>query len=767
MIVALVCAALYLVMFGVVLQRSSAAGRVVNWMAAFCGYSAALAGFHTLWQADRLNFFSADTQQLIVFVGFILSVCLTGSLTFLYTQFKSSAYWWAVPAGVWSVLAVITFSVIPGKGIILPALHIEVLMVGWLIAAAFLLTISSRAFLQATLPLVANRMLLWMISAPLILVGDALSALLNTPWSYLGYGVRLLGTFGAVYSIASSRTVDVRAGMRWLLNRAVLILLTAVLAFGGAAMIAFGLPPDVSDVTRWTAVIGVAILIALLNLPLQSLASWIMHIAAARQTVDPTEAIRLYGQQIGGVIELRDLATVAVRAMNRLLSTRRGYLILARQGEEAISLEIIGGGRSDVEAGKMVQTSPIYKRFVSSSHPLLQYDLTYQREFQDAPPEEITYFNLLETDIYAPIINQSQLVGIFALGPKTNDEPFAVTEIELLEALAQQTVAALANARLVSDLRGLNERIRLLNEDLRSSNERLERLDSVKSDFISIASHELRTPLTQIQGYADLVHEMANRGMLDQQQIIDMTTRLIAASQRMAEVLNSLMDVTEIDVENLDLTFGETNLDRVVGLAVAPYEGAIQERKLTLMVKGLRYLPSINGDSKRLTQAFQNIVNNAIKYTPDGGKITISGQVMGKNSQGEPLGVQISVEDTGIGIDKDSQSLVFEKFFRLGPVELHSTGATKFKGAGPGLGLSIAKGVIEGHGGRIWVESEGYNEERLLGTTFHIALPIHPPAMGVQDQINQMKSAKLTVISGRLTDHLSTHSGDKPGQLNP
>jgi signal transduction histidine kinase len=139
-----------------------------------------------------------------------------------------------------------------------------------------------------------------------------------------------------------------------------------------------------------------------------------------------------------------------------------------------------------------------------------------------------------------------------------------------------------------------------------------------------------------------------------------------------------------------------------------------------LSARGLRNLPSFQGDNKRLVQAFRNIVLNAIKFTPDGGRIDITGEQQGDE-------IVITIHDSGIGIDVENHTLVFEKFFRAHDPSLHSTGTTKFMGAGPGLGLTIAKGVIEGHGGRIWVESPGHDPANFPGSTFYIALPLTPP----------------------------------------
>jgi signal transduction histidine kinase len=128
-------------------------------------------------------------------------------------------------------------------------------------------------------------------------------------------------------------------------------------------------------------------------------------------------------------------------------------------------------------------------------------------------------------------------------------------------------------------------------------------------------------------------------------------------------------------------------------------------------------------DGERLYQAFTKIISNAIKYTPDGGRILITGRKLTDF-------IEVTLADSGIGIDPDDQSQIFKKFGRLGNAELHSSGKIKFKGGGPGLGLTIAKGIIEAHGGSIWVESAGYDEEQLPGTTFHVLLPqkrVMPP----------------------------------------
>jgi signal transduction histidine kinase len=113
---------------------------------------------------------------------------------------------------------------------------------------------------------------------------------------------------------------------------------------------------------------------------------------------------------------------------------------------------------------------------------------------------------------------------------------------------------------------------------------------------------------------------------------------------------------------------------------------------------------------------------NAIKYTPDGGMITVSGRVVQDETLGEC--VEVIVADTGIGIDEEHHELIFEKFYQTGEVRLHSSGTTKFKGGGPGLGLAIARGAVLAHGGRVWVESQGHDEKHYPGSRFYVRLPL-------------------------------------------
>jgi signal transduction histidine kinase len=150
-------------------------------------------------------------------------------------------------------------------------------------------------------------------------------------------------------------------------------------------------------------------------------------------------------------------------------------------------------------------------------------------------------------------------------------------------------------------------------------------------------------------------------------------------------------------------------------------------------------------------QAFRNVVVNAIKFTPDGGKIDIKANLQPAERPGEQDHILIAITDTGVGIDKENLELIFRKFYRTYDPSLHSTGAYKFMGAGPGLGLTIAQGVIEGHGGKIWAESSGHSMETTPGATFYILMPVTPPedarrVLPFQGQIPEPVSPEPTLM---------------------
>jgi signal transduction histidine kinase len=254
-------------------------------------------------------------------------------------------------------------------------------------------------------------------------------------------------------------------------------------------------------------------------------------------------------------------------------------------------------------------------------------------------------------------------------------------------------------------------------DELERAKSILEQMDATKTSFINVAAHELRTPLTVISAYAQILEQKAK----DVPELVTASRGITQGISRMNEVTNSMLDISRIDSKTLKVIPENVRIDALIMKVQKMFQAALFERKLTLTFDGLASLPSIQADPDLLQKVFYHLVINAIKYTPDGGAITASGRTLE-----EPTGleVEVVVGDTGIGIDPKEHELIFEKFYQTGEIQLHSSGRTNFKGGGPGLGLAIARGIVEAHGGRIWVESPGHNEKTNPGSRFFVRLPV-------------------------------------------
>jgi signal transduction histidine kinase len=191
---------------------------------------------------------------------------------------------------------------------------------------------------------------------------------------------------------------------------------------------------------------------------------------------------------------------------------------------------------------------------------------------------------------------------------------------------------------------------------------------------------------------------------------------LIDSIDRLNVVVNEIVTVSRIASGRVDLKLGVANLRELVRRVLNDYAQVIEQRKLNMIYNLDEWPAQFYADAALLELALSNIVGNAIKYTPDYGTITLKSRV-------EAPKICLSIQDTGIGINPEDQQFIFERFYTAGDTQLHSTSKTAFRGGGLGLGLAICRGIIEAHGGKIWVESEGCNEQAMPGSTFFLELP--------------------------------------------
>jgi signal transduction histidine kinase len=276
-------------------------------------------------------------------------------------------------------------------------------------------------------------------------------------------------------------------------------------------------------------------------------------------------------------------------------------------------------------------------------------------------------------------------------------------------------------------------------EELTKANEELRHTDVMKSRFISIAAHELRTPLTIIQGYLSMLTQSGGEATssLDDN-VMEMIRGIVRGVERLNTIVEEILDVIRIESGTLKLHMGPVSLKDVVTAAVRRLKTFAEERKQEIVVADLSGMPPVKGDADKLLQVFMNLVGNSIKYTPDGGRISLSvrvieaGEVLASHvrSAGQGEFMEVIVEDTGVGIAEEDQERIFKRFYEVKDPSLHSTSKTSFMGGGLGLGLPMARGIVEVHGGWLWAESEGYDEEECPGSRFHVLLPVAAEAVG-------------------------------------
>lgn len=268
----------------------------------------------------------------------------------------------------------------------------------------------------------------------------------------------------------------------------------------------------------------------------------------------------------------------------------------------------------------------------------------------------------------------------------------------------------------------LRDNDRRMIEDLQKTNKILRQLDRNKLEFIMIAAHELRTPLTVLNGYVNMMRSLPETQT--NPALSDVIDGILQGTNRMHKVVNMMLDLTRIGSETMKVVPEPVPLERILADLVLDLERAASERQIQLVVTHAEGVPELKGDPTLIQKALYQLMVNAIKYTPDGGKVHITARPAVMND-GTPS-VEIAVRDRGIGIDAEHHELIFEKFYQVGKVALHSSGKTTFKGGGPGLGLALVRGVAKAHGGNAWVESAGYDEENLTGSTFYLMLPVQP-----------------------------------------
>ncbi len=290
----------------------------------------------------------------------------------------------------------------------------------------------------------------------------------------------------------------------------------------------------------------------------------------------------------------------------------------------------------------------------------------------------------LQTAVALPLVVKGDVIGVLGLAKAPGASDFAPGDLELLSVLAGQIAIAIQNARLYTRLQ--------------DAYEKLASLDHLKSEFISIAAHELRTPLAIISSYADLIEPEV------QGQTKEHVATIEQAAAHLRRVIEDMTSLKSLEARQMELQLAPVSLNALVQDVLEPLQPVAASKKHTIVVDIPAALPLLRIDGDKIRIVLRNLITNAIDFTPTGGRVTI-------RATAEDGGVRVAVQDTGIGIEQGEREWIFKPFYQLESSLLREHG-------GIGLGLALARSLVQLHGGRIWVNSAAGK-----GSTFFFTLP--------------------------------------------
>jgi signal transduction histidine kinase/HAMP domain-containing protein len=404
--------------------------------------------------------------------------------------------------------------------------------------------------------------------------------------------------------------------------------------------------------------------------------------------VEELKALGEISQAVGSTLDLQTVLTSIVRHAVQLSKTDAGTIYEFDEAEGVFVPRINYGARAEFiealrESRLRVGDQTVIGRAAIKRAPDQVPDLFDLPDYPLHYVQEAGYRALLAL----PLLREDRLIGGLVVRRKAAGE-FPAPVVDLLQAFAAQSVIAIHNARL---FREIEEKGR----ELASANKH-------KSEFLANMSHELRTPLNAILGYTELILDNIYGDVSEK--IRDVLGRLEQNGRHLLGLINDVLDLSKIEAGQLTLSLNEYSMGEVVQTVFTSLEALAAEKKLELKVVVLPDLTTGRGDEQRIAQVLLNLLGNAIKFTEEG-EVRVEATVSNET-------FMVSVSDTGSGLSQADQKKIFEEFHQADP------SSTRAKG-GSGLGLSIAKRIVEMHGGRIWVESTLGK-----GSTFRFTLPV-------------------------------------------
>jgi signal transduction histidine kinase len=725
-----ILAALYVPVLINLIERHEGHENAARFLGAYVVIGSLLDVAEGLWRGGQLRIASTQVANDFQLYGALgLAFLLTLSVVSFIRRGRRA---WLLVGGIWLLGFVIILTNLLRFGEVIwtngrLTLTFERLAPTWAVIGWFVFLLGAiisvrTAHARSRQPLLRNRLNYWTPAFLLIILNDVL-IIVGRPLP--GNPLRLGAAVLAGFIIVTHDPPDLREVARRVLTYIIttIVIVGFYVAGFSASQEVFKALPNFNPLLVGA---GIALLLSFIFTPLLSLVRRWVNRWLNIQEFHAGRTLHAYSEQISNILDMQKLANVAVGLIIEAMDITRGFLFLVDSeltgdGQRSYRLRAVRNqGERQIKMLSLASDHPVVKYVTQEQRPLLQYDLDLLPIFRPVTDSERDWFNHLEAEVYLPIFSKREWIGFLSLGSKISGNRYTEEDLVTLSALANQTAVALENARLVDNLVQLNTELRQAYRSLDKANRDLERLDQTKSDFISIASHELRTPLTTMIGYTEMLIE--DEALPDSAH--DMLKGIAKGTRRLHEIVDAMFDIAQIDMRTLEIHRTPVDTATLIKEVSDDLKKSVQERKQTLTID-LPPLPMIKADPNLLTKLFQHLLTNAIKFTPNNGVITVSANPKPTNNSELPNGgVEIIVSDTGVGVDPASREIIFSKFYQPGDLAKHSTSKTRFKGSGAGLGLALSKGIVEVHGGRIWVESAGYDEVNFPGSKFHVLLPL-------------------------------------------
>ena len=503
------------------------------------------------------------------------------------------------------------------------------------------------------------------------------------------------------YAIVRYRLMDIRLVIARTIAFGLIVGVLTIIYASFSAIIATSFETLVGVTSNIIVGIVVAVLVVAGYGPLRKLIERATNGFLYKKTYNPDQLLSQISDVTASILDIQHLLALICTTLNEAFHTQKLGIALLNKKNKLIVVhkQNFSDGAAESLVGFPGAVEALYKELKILGGILVIDEMKTRfdnGEFKPANPELLAKIYEQDIALILPLHIKEQLIGIIALGNKKSGDPYNHQDLRTLKIITGQAAIAIENARLYDELKDFNVRleaeVKKKTVELRKANAELKQLDEAKSEFISIASHQLRTPLTAIKGFGSMLLE-GSFGQLGLE-IKNPIEKIYLSNERLIKLVENLLDISRIESGKQDFDWEKIRLEDLAGAVVDNLKKIAEDKGLKLsFCKPKKPTPTVIADNGKIYEVMMNFVDNAIKYTKEG-KINVF-----VNS--DKLGiVTFSVKDTGKGLTPEVQSVLFKKFSR-------GKESFRYHTEGLGLGLYVAKSIIDAHRGKIWAESDG------------------------------------------------------------